>query len=1050
MNNRADVNHRVAWIPRALYVPALLVALSLSVAAQPPDSVDIIVVHKHTVCNDTAAVWLERDGFPVIWRASRFEEVAVRTVEARIAELRSAAWVASLHFVPTMRSDNAVEQQRVGMAALAGTGAGVSGLTGAGVTVVMLDAALPVGPNFSGRLFKLDPLLTRKFPSPALRHATHVAGIIAGSGANSGPDNREHGIAPNASIVSDVFNPPSPWKVFSASRKGILLSTNSYSLDFDPNRRRACEFFGAYDRTCHDFDDIAWRYGVSLFVSPGNWRNRTYVTSQCSTTAGGYGTVVPFGTAKNVITVGGLAVTDEPAPFSPFGPTLGGRLKPDIMTPATCVISSVPDTNQPGTVRYEQMQGVSMAVPLCAGAAALMVEQYRKSGYGIHPGPEVVKAILLNCADDIDVEGPDYRTGYGRLNVAGAVAAVASHAFVEGEVRAGAEWTREISVEGGCMLKVMMVYNDPPSDAVDPAANPSLPTTAAKLDPAITNDLDLTLEGPSGLVLPLTLDPTQPLAPATPKQNRRDNVEQCVVANPLPGKWRIRVRGTRVIPGTAQTFAVTWCGASLHALYMRDAERPLDLGVEPNPDAGPMWDSPDIWVRNLRDSARAFEHQHQNPVYHVAPDSMNYVYVQVRNRGCAPASGWLRVYAARASTGCSWPSSWTRGTCCGEPCSGEITTPPILIHRLPPGETVTLEIPWRVPAPPSAAPCGADSSYFALLARIETSISPPFGLSEGSNTIDNARRNARVILKSVSVLDERITTPLRGSTGVRNPFEDTARTVLTIATPDAADGKSLWDHGDVLVELDARLTAKWDGTSKNVQQVGAGVFRILAPGGWFGGITLPPQAEGRTNVQFIPRTRPAAHERREFRLDVVQTRITPSGDSVVGAHRFVVLLDSARTAWPGGVWRYVVSAAAVNVGTEAGGRLRGTLGQPVIGIVGATADSTAMQGFWYPVRTDRVLGVAPAAPMPMSIGLSCVPNPVAGDAVLTLALADAHNVELDLYDALGNRVADIARGHFDPGAHRFALTAVTLPNGFYTADAIVDGGHHRLRVLVVR
>src|SRR5215212_2553670 len=31
-------------------------------------------------------------------------------------------------------------------------------------------------------------------------------------------------------------------------------------------------------------------------------------------------------------------------------------------------------------------------------------------------------------------------------------------------------------------------------------------------------------------------------------------------------------------------------------LYMKDT--PLDTGVEPNPDAGPMWVTEDIWVRN--------------------------------------------------------------------------------------------------------------------------------------------------------------------------------------------------------------------------------------------------------------------------------------------------------------------------------------------------------------------------------------------------------------------------------------------------------------------
>lgn len=105
-------------------------------------------------------------------------------------------------------------------------------------------------------------------------------------------------------------------------------------------------------------------------------------------------------------------------------------------------------------------------------------------------------------------------------------------------------------------------------------------------------------------------------------------------------------------------------------LYMKDT--PADSGVEPNPDAGPMWVTEDIWVRNSPDpnyQPYPFPEAappwvplaHQNPEYRDPQYSTpNYVYVRVRNRGSAASLGTerLRLYFAKASTGLAWPAQW--------------------------------------------------------------------------------------------------------------------------------------------------------------------------------------------------------------------------------------------------------------------------------------------------------------------------------------------------------------------------------------------------------
>ena len=59
----------------------------------------------------------------------------------------------------------------------------------------------------------------------------------------------------------------------------------------------------------------------------------------------------------------------------------------------------------------------------------------------------------------------------------------------------------------------------------------------------------------------------------------------------------------RPIIGTILTAAIAACMPAIAIaqadLYIRDT--PADTGVQPNPDAGPMWVSEDIWVRTSPD-----------------------------------------------------------------------------------------------------------------------------------------------------------------------------------------------------------------------------------------------------------------------------------------------------------------------------------------------------------------------------------------------------------------------------------------------------------------
>lgn len=74
-------------------------------------------------------------------------------------------------------------------------------------------------------------------------------------------------------------------------------------------------------------------------------------------------------------------------------------------------------------------------------------------------------------------------------------------------------------------------------------------------------------------------------------------------------------------------------------IYMKDTVG--DTGNQPDPASvgRPLYESPDVWVRNTNDGFRNL-HVHQNPE-HGQP---NYIYARVRNKGNASASGFVVAY----------------------------------------------------------------------------------------------------------------------------------------------------------------------------------------------------------------------------------------------------------------------------------------------------------------------------------------------------------------------------------------------------------------------
>jgi subtilisin family serine protease len=175
--------------------------------------------------------------------------------------------------------------------------------------------------------------------------------------------------------------------------------------------------------------------------------------------------------ARSILTVGATSKVNPPNPasgdqicdYSGAGPTLDGRIKPEIVavggTNAAQVISAASDQNN----GYVGNFGTSMATPLVAGAVALLFEEYHSPppvGLGVDLNQETIKALLTQYANrlnlNLDPNQAGYvaeqrnRYGYGRLRMIGPIDHLRPPIDVDVWVRTAADDYGEEPYPGGC------------------------------------------------------------------------------------------------------------------------------------------------------------------------------------------------------------------------------------------------------------------------------------------------------------------------------------------------------------------------------------------------------------------------------------------------------------------------------------------------------------------------------------------------------------------------------------------------------------------------
>ena len=92
----------------------------------------------------------------------------------------------------------------------------------------------------------------------------------------------------------------------------------------------------------------------------------------------------------------------------------------------------------------------------------------------------------------------------------------------------------------------------------------------------------------------------------------------------------------------------------------------------------------------------------------------------------------------------------------------------------------------------------------------------------------------------------------------------------------------------------------------------------------------------------------------------------------------------------------------------------------------------------------------PEAEAPVSFGVRVSPNPARGAATVQVSVPEAGVVRVEVYDALGRRVALLHDGALGAGTHAFRLSPEALPAGVYVVRASAGAVAVSRRVTVVR
>ncbi|MFD2572544.1 S8 family serine peptidase [Spirosoma soli] len=422
-------------------------------------------------------------------------------------------------------------------------------------------------------------------------HATHVSGIMMAAGVNP----QVKGMAFGTNLQAYDFR--SDVSEMSAAAANLLISNHSYGAKagwvYNDDRTTTNKWewwgdttvsktddykFGIYNNDTRTWDQIAQNAPYYLIVKsagnnhgsngPGAGQPYYLGTSNTTNTAprkdqNGYDQIPTYGTAKNILSIGAVnnlnygynqANDVTVSGFTSWGPTDDGRIKPDIVGIGVNILS----TDSQNDSAYVVYSGTSMSSPNVAGSLLLLQELFSQRNGGRFLRSSTLKGLAIHTADEAgNAPGPDYQNGWGLLNAERAGRAILNtdlnYLIDERTLNQSETYTMPVVASGRGPLIVTICWTDPAGIASVSSLNDRTPK--------LVNDLDLRISDGTATVQPWILDPENPANAATRGDNIRDNVEQILIANPIPGKtYTLTVTHKGSLNGSKQDYALLASG----------------------------------------------------------------------------------------------------------------------------------------------------------------------------------------------------------------------------------------------------------------------------------------------------------------------------------------------------------------------------------------------------------------------------------------------------------------------------------------------------------
>ena len=254
---------------------------------------------------------------------------------------------------------------------------------------------------------------------------------MAAGGGNTSPYAK--GAAWGANLTASDFSSLLPDADTVYKRYSLSVQNHSYGTGIE-------NYYGA-DAAAYDMTVVNNPWLVHVF-SAGNSGTATPASGTYSGISGYANLTGSFKHSKNTMSVGAIDSFLNIVSFSSRGPAYDGRVKPELVAFG--------------------FDGSSGSAALVSGSVALLQDAYKSMHQDSLPTAALIKAVLINTADDVGRPLIDFESGYGNMNAHAAMRTLINGQHFQDSVSAGQEQTFMLQVPANSSkVKVTLAWTDP-------------------------------------------------------------------------------------------------------------------------------------------------------------------------------------------------------------------------------------------------------------------------------------------------------------------------------------------------------------------------------------------------------------------------------------------------------------------------------------------------------------------------------------------------------------------------------------------------------------